>query len=631
MCFFAATFGVGIYSDLEMVGSLCTLISRGAIISMLVVITILPSILLIFDKLIMKTTLRKDDKMKNKFLKMMALSLLLVINTSTKALTKNETLYAKLNYDGTVNKVSITNQLINNENLDTITDYSILTDIFNLNNDDTFKLDNKKLIWDVKGKDVLYEGKTDKKLPIEVSITYKLDGKEMSLDDILGKKGRVEITLNYKNNDSHNMIINGRYETIYTPFIVTAGTILDNNVKNIEVSNGKLINNGTKNIVLAIAAPGLSDSLKSKYFNSLNNIIYSFDTESFELSSIYSMVSSKLIDTNDLKIFNKLDALFSSVNKLQNGMNEIENGTYKIKEGSNQIRSELGKSIESLKNNNTDALTNEQINQITNATVENVRNAYTDEYKEQIGDATWTEVKTNINNEINGYVSEVKSNAVTSYLKAVNKYNDYVTCQNAKNKESMTEEEIASCEIISSDTVIPTLQKLINESLDPLTKKVSDLVFPYVEDFTKEIAVNVSEKTALEVAKNVSNTLAPTIANKVKDEALKEMTTNLNKLYDGIKQLDDGINVLSNGISKYNNEGINKLTQASNNAKTLSERVKAISKLENYNYSGKLNNMDSETKLIMIVDSKKIEKKEDLKVSETKKLTLWDRILNLFK
>ncbi len=56
LCFFAATFGVGIYSKLEMIGSLCTLISRGAIVSMLVVIMILPSILLTFDGLITKTT-----------------------------------------------------------------------------------------------------------------------------------------------------------------------------------------------------------------------------------------------------------------------------------------------------------------------------------------------------------------------------------------------------------------------------------------------------------------------------------------------------------------------------------------------------------------------------------------------
>ena len=56
LCFFAATFGVGAFSKLEMIGSICTLIARGAIISMLVVIMILPSILLIFDGLISKTT-----------------------------------------------------------------------------------------------------------------------------------------------------------------------------------------------------------------------------------------------------------------------------------------------------------------------------------------------------------------------------------------------------------------------------------------------------------------------------------------------------------------------------------------------------------------------------------------------
>lgn len=63
LCFFAATFGVGLYSKLEMIGSICTLISRGAIVSMLVVIMILPSILLIFDGLIIKTTLGfKEEK-----------------------------------------------------------------------------------------------------------------------------------------------------------------------------------------------------------------------------------------------------------------------------------------------------------------------------------------------------------------------------------------------------------------------------------------------------------------------------------------------------------------------------------------------------------------------------------------
>ncbi len=57
LCFFGATFGVGAYSKIEMIGSLCTLMSRGAIVSMICVIAVLPSFLMIFDKLICKTTI----------------------------------------------------------------------------------------------------------------------------------------------------------------------------------------------------------------------------------------------------------------------------------------------------------------------------------------------------------------------------------------------------------------------------------------------------------------------------------------------------------------------------------------------------------------------------------------------
>ena len=57
LCFFGATFGVGIYSKIEMIGSLCTLMSRGALISMVVVITVLPAFLMMFDKIICKTTM----------------------------------------------------------------------------------------------------------------------------------------------------------------------------------------------------------------------------------------------------------------------------------------------------------------------------------------------------------------------------------------------------------------------------------------------------------------------------------------------------------------------------------------------------------------------------------------------
>ena len=57
LCFFGATFGVGAYSKIEMIGSLCTLMSRGAVVSMICVVTVLPSLLMVFDKVICKTTI----------------------------------------------------------------------------------------------------------------------------------------------------------------------------------------------------------------------------------------------------------------------------------------------------------------------------------------------------------------------------------------------------------------------------------------------------------------------------------------------------------------------------------------------------------------------------------------------
>ena len=56
LCFFGATFGVGMYSKIEMIGSLCSLMARGAIISMVTVLTVLPAFLIVFDKIICKTT-----------------------------------------------------------------------------------------------------------------------------------------------------------------------------------------------------------------------------------------------------------------------------------------------------------------------------------------------------------------------------------------------------------------------------------------------------------------------------------------------------------------------------------------------------------------------------------------------
>lgn len=65
LCFFAATFGVGLYSNIDMISSICILLARGAIISMFVVILVLPSMFMIFDRVICATSMGFKNKNRN--------------------------------------------------------------------------------------------------------------------------------------------------------------------------------------------------------------------------------------------------------------------------------------------------------------------------------------------------------------------------------------------------------------------------------------------------------------------------------------------------------------------------------------------------------------------------------------
>ena len=143
------------------------------------------------------------------------------------AVTKEETVYSKLNNSGTQYETIVNEHIKNDELLKTIDDISNLLDITNVGGNETFEKKENKIIWNADEKDIYYQGKTEKKLPIETSIKYELDGKEMSAEEIVGKKGKVKITITYKNNETHNVNINGTTEKMYTPFIVITGTTLD--------------------------------------------------------------------------------------------------------------------------------------------------------------------------------------------------------------------------------------------------------------------------------------------------------------------------------------------------------------------------------------------------------------------
>ena len=175
---------------------------------------------------------------------------------------------------------------------------------------------------------------TDKELPITCDIKYTLNGKEMSVEELAGKSGKVTIEITYTNHEKHVVAINGVNTTLYTPFAVATGVIINNeNNKNITVSKGRVINDGTKTIVVGMAMPGIQESLGLSKVNLPDSVKITMETTNFELSNIFTIATPKLLEDDDKKLLEEIDEIYNKVNTLQSSSNQIEKGANELKEG----------------------------------------------------------------------------------------------------------------------------------------------------------------------------------------------------------------------------------------------------------------------------------------------------------
>lgn len=628
MCFFAATFGVGVYSKLEMIGSLCTLISRGAIISMLTVIMILPAVLIIFDKLICKTTKgfnkKGDIKMKNKkilkTLSILTISGMLIMPYNINALTKEETVYTKLKNTGEVKNITVTEHLINDEESKSITDLTNLSNIKNLNGNEKFVMNNNQITWETKtGKDIYYQGKSNGNLPVSICITYKLDGQEMDAKKMLNKKGKVEIEIKLTNNDKHT--INGK--TVYTPFVAAlTTTISSKNNYNVEVTNGKVISNGTSNIVAAISAPGLYDSLNVNELKNLDSIKLTYDTTKFNLNSIYVAITPKILDSNDLdkineidKIYRKVDTLANAATQIVSGSESLKNGIVKINDGAKSLDSGAKKSYQgaSAIKNAINAAINELEYDDTNAIDDKTLSAIVNNAEKS---ATLSdEKKLQISNSA---LQAIKQNDTYKYTKS-----QYEAGLKEASVLGITDEVVTACinktagyEVVCQDE---RLNKLIS----------AKQIIIVMEETAKQTAVLTAEQTAKETAKQTSEGVAILVGNKVKETAvnktkeslntlyqnleilengLKELSNGTTNLYNGTNELLNGANNLNDGISKFNDDGIKKITNiVDTDLKKKTDTLKVLKNLSKKydSYTLKNENTSGTTKFIYLIDGLK--------------------------
>lgn len=282
---------------------------------------------------------------------------------------KQETVYVKTSACGKVNEVVVSNWLKNSDGTKELIDSSDLNDIKNVKGHENYTTgDGIEVVWDANGQDIFYQGTTDKQLPVDVSISYKLDGQDIEPEELAGRSGHVEMVLNYVNHSENKVLIGDKEETIYTPFAVISGMMLDGEkFTNVVTTNGTVVSDGKNDVVVGMAFPGFVDSLNGSKVNDneiLNKledkikipseVIVEADVHDFELGMTLTMISSDAmsalglsdvdasIDTKDLE--SDLDEfedagkkLVDGTGKLKDGVQELSDGTSDMVSGTNDL------------------------------------------------------------------------------------------------------------------------------------------------------------------------------------------------------------------------------------------------------------------------------------------------------
>lgn len=277
------------------------------------------------------------NKKKIRVISYLLIGNILLSPISILALTKTETIYSNLKENGEPTKTQVISKIKNNQE-EELEDETELKELLNIQGKETYTLDGTSLKWQALGKDISYEGKTDKTLPMKTNIKYYLNEEELSYQEVKGKEGRIKVELNFENEEEHQVYVNGKQETVRMPFVVTIGTILSNKEnKNISITNGKVVDTGTRNILIGLATPGLYESLGFEELKEGNKITVSFDTTNFSLPNIYIVATPKLIEEKDFQIFDEMTTLNNSMQELQKGVNRLEEGATQLQEGATTL------------------------------------------------------------------------------------------------------------------------------------------------------------------------------------------------------------------------------------------------------------------------------------------------------
>lgn len=406
------------------------------------------------------------------------------------AYSKDETVYSKIDMNGNEYEKIVSEHLKNTENAEFLKDVSELLNIENVNGDTEPIKDGNSIQWKALGEDIYYQGNTEKELPIEQQIKYKLDGNEISANDIIGKSGKVEITIKYENKLSKVVNVNGKDETMYVPFVVMTGTVLDNSkIKNIQITNGKVIDNGQKTFAVAMACPGLIDSLSlsEEDLPNFDEIQLTFDVKEFEMGNIMSYVTPKLFEESDISKLDKFNEIYNQIEKLEvaskqlvNGNNSLEQGAKALNNGIKRMENELNSKINVYHNVRQQASNKQQIEK-------KIAELINSEMKKMLPELE-KEAKQEAENAVKKHQSELENSTINT----IDKYTNLTL------SEKLAELEKNNYKVLSDEEeqiLIQTIAKIAREELSELKSKPE----------TKEFILTLENAMKQEAKNSISN------------------------------------------------------------------------------------------------------------------------------
>lgn len=262
-------------------------------------------------------------------------------------ISKDETVYVLTGADGSVKKIIVSDWLKNELGSASVADKSDLSDIENVKGDESYTINGDNMtVWDAQGNDIYYQGNIQKELPVGLSVRYYLDGKSVSPEELKGKSGKVTIRFDYENRQYETVQINGVNQRIYVPFAMLTGMILDNDTfQNVQITNGKLVNDGDRTVVVGLAFPGLQENLNlSRDDLSIpDSVEITADVTNFSLGMTVTLACNDLfsqlgdVDLTSLDSTSALEQLTSAMDQLLSGSSSLYEGLSTLLDKSGEL------------------------------------------------------------------------------------------------------------------------------------------------------------------------------------------------------------------------------------------------------------------------------------------------------